>query len=309
MISHSLTTTIPFTKMHGLGNDFIMLKGETLPSLDLKFLSNLAKAVCDRHFGIGGDGLIINAPPTDATQFDVQFLYFNSDGSQAEMCGNGIRCFALFLLDEGILKQSTFTVETPAGAIKPQVNADRSVRVDMGMPILSAQQVPFTPLESQAGYVTNAEPALLNYEKTNGTLVAYPISMGNPHCIVFDDVTGFDALVPSMDGPALESHPQFPKKTNVEFTTKLNDTTFKVVVWERGCGFTLACGTGACATGVAAILSGRTTASKVEIQLPGGSLWIEWAGTATDSVFMTGPATVAFKGELPSAWVTEAFTQ
>ena len=299
-------TTLPFTKMHGLGNDFIMIKGENLPSLDLQFLSKLAKTVCDRNFGVGGDGMIVNAPPTDAAQFDVQFLYFNSDGSQAEMCGNGIRCFALFLLDEGILSQTSFTVETPAGAIKPQINPDRTVRVDMGTPILSADQVPFTPLESQAGYTANAKPALMSYEKTGGTLAVYPISMGNPHCIVFDDVAGFKALVPSIDGPALETHPQFPKKTNVEFTTKINDNTFKVVVWERGCGFTLACGTGACATGVAAILSGRTTASTVEVQLPGGSLWIEWAGNPTDSVFMTGPATVAFKGELPSAWVHEA---
>jgi diaminopimelate epimerase len=299
-------TTIPFTKMHGLGNDFIMIKGENLPSLDLQFLSKLAKTVCDRNFGVGGDGMIINAPPTDASQFDVQFLYFNSDGSQAEMCGNGIRCFALFLLDEGILSQTSFTVETPAGAIKPQINPDRTVRVDMGTPILSADQVPFTPLESQAGYTANAEPALMSYEKTGGTLAVYPISMGNPHCIVFDDVAGFEALVPSVDGSALETHPQFPKKTNVEFTTKINDTTFKVVVWERGCGFTLACGTGACATGVAAILSGRTSASTVEVQLPGGSLWIEWAGNPTDSVFMTGPATVAFRGQLPTAWVNEA---
>jgi diaminopimelate epimerase len=223
------------------------------------------------------------------------------------MCGNGIRCFALFLLDEGILNQTTFTVETPAGAIKPQVNAGRSVRVDMGPPILSAVQVPFTPLESQADYRANAQPALINYEKTGGTLAVYPISMGNPHCIIFDDVAGFEALVPSIDGASLETHPQFPKKTNVEFTTKINDTTFKVVVWERGCGFTLACGTGACATGVAAMLSGRTTASTVEIQLPGGSLWIEWAGNPTDAVFMTGHATVAFKGELPKDWVEKAF--
>lgn len=299
-------TTIPFTKMHGLGNDFIMIKGENLPSFDLHFLSKLAKTVCDRNFGVGGDGMIVNTHPTDASQFDVQFLYFNSDGSQAEMCGNGIRCFALFLLDEGILSQTSFTVETPAGAIKPHINPDRTVRVDMGTPILSADQVPFTPLESQAGYTANAQPALISYEKTGGTLEVYPISMGNPHCIVFDDVAGFETLVPSIDGSALETHPQFPKKTNVEFTTKINDNTFKVIVWERGCGFTLACGTGACATGVAAMLSGRTSVSTVEMQLPGGSLWIEWAGSPTDSVFMTGSATVAFKGELPLAWVNEA---
>ncbi len=300
MITTTAPTTVAFTKMHGLGNDFVMIKGDALPNTSVAYLSQLAKQVCDRNFGIGGDGLIVNAPPSDATQFDVQFLYFNSDGSQAEMCGNGIRCFALFLLDEGIVTQTTFRVETPAGLIIPQVDLNtRTVRVDMGTPILEATRVPFTPLASQEDYTATATPALMTYEKTGGTLAVYPISMGNPHCIVFDDVAGFDALVPAVDGPALEVHPQFPKKTNVEFTTKINNTTFKVVVWERGCGFTLACGTGACATGVAAMLSGRTTASKVEVQLPGGSLWIEWAGNPTDSVFMTGPATVAFKGHYP----------
>lgn len=297
MTTTTLPATVAFTKMHGLGNDFIMIKGDALPNTSVAYLSQLAKQLCDRNFGIGGDGLIVNAPPSDTTQFDVQFLYFNSDGSQAEMCGNGIRCFALFLLDEGILTQTTFRVETPAGLIVPQVDlATRTVRVDMGAPILEAARVPFSPLASQQNYTATATPALMTYEKTGGTLAVYPISMGNPHCIVFDDVAGFNTLVPAVDGPALEVHPQFPKKTNVEFTTKINDTTFKVVVWERGCGFTLACGTGACATGVAAMLSGRTNASKVEVQLLGGSLWIEWAGKPTDSVFMTGPATVAFKG-------------
>jgi len=288
-----MNTPLTFKKMHGLGNDFIMMNGEDLPTLDISVLQELAKGVCNRFKGIGADGLIVTAPPSDTAQFDIRFIYINSDGSIAEMCGNGIRCFARFINDEGILSQPSLRCETGAGLIQTHLQPDGQIKVNMGAPIVDPAAVPFSPKQN---YTPLKEAAYLDH---NGGLHIWPISMGNPHAILFLDDPNAGDLDFAKDGAAIETHAQFPAKTNVEFTTQIDPQTYNVIVWERGCGFTQACGTGACATAVAAISSGRADADKpVSVQLPGGTLKIEWAGNATDSVWMTGPAEVTCTGTL-----------
>jgi diaminopimelate epimerase len=284
----------PFKKMHGLGNDFIMMNGQDLPSLSLPILQALAKDVCDRHFGIGADGLIVVAPPSDASLYDLKFIYINSDGSIAEMCGNGIRCFARYVMDEGIWQGSSLRVETGAGLIQPTLVEGGDIRVNMGCPIVEPSQVPFMP---HMPYEAGNAPAMLNHD--GDCLMVWPVSMGNPHAILFLNDEPNQHLNPSVDGHMIETHPQFPAKTNVEFTTPIDAQTYQVTVWERGCGFTHACGTGACATAVAAIASGRADAKRpVEIRLPGGILKIEWAGDYNAPVLMTGPAATTCVGVL-----------
>lgn len=294
-----MITSIPFKKMHGLGNDFIMINGKHLPSLELPVLKALAIGVCDRFKGVGADGLIVTAPPSDAAKFDIRFIYINSDGSLAEMCGNGIRCFARFVADEGILNQTTLKCETGAGLIQTHMQEDGQIKVDMGAPIVDPAKVPFF---ADSTYTPLKEAAHLKH--ANG-LKVWPISMGNPHAILFLDDPNAVGLITEKDGALIECHTQFPAKTNVEFTTQIDEQTYRVVVWERGCGFTQACGTGACATAVAAIASGRAQASlPVSVQLPGGTLSIEWAGEATSSVWMTGPAEVTCTGTLDDRFAT-----
>ncbi len=288
--------TLPFTKMHGLGNDFVMLSGPDLAGLDLhpdrnpKALEQLAAFLCDRHFGIGADGLILPVPPSDPSRFDIRFVYLNSDGTWAEMCGNGIRCFALFVRDLGLVQQDTFTVETLAGPICPTINPDRTVTVDMGAPILLPEKIPFQ--------ANGAMPPVQRFvlHALNQPVPVTPVSMGNPHCLIFQDELQHP-LDPALFGPALETHPAFPAKTNVEFVETLNRQHLKVTVWERGCGFTLACGTGACATAVGAIMLGKAD-HDVQVELPGGSLRIQWDGHPESSVLMSGPAQTVFQGEI-----------
>lgn len=276
--------TLPFVKMHGLGNDFVMLESRHVPA-DVS-LEKLAAYLCNRHFGIGGDGLIMDAAPTQSTDpmsgepFDTRFVYLNGDGSWAEMCGNGIRCFARFVRDLNLVsvEKEAFLVETLAGPIRPKINADQTVTVDMGAPIFEAAKIPF-----QGGQ---------SLEAGGQSIPVTAISMGNPHCLLFQDDLP-KALDPAVFGPLLEVHPAFPKKTNVEFLEVLDGHTLRCTVWERGCGFTLACGTGACASAVGAILAGKVK-SPVTVQLPGGSLLIEWE--SGQHVMMSGPATYAFSG-------------
>lgn len=288
---------IPFTKMHGLGNDFVMLDGPTVAGLDLhpdrnpKALEKLAAFLCDRHFGIGADGLIVPVAPTDPQKFDIRFVYLNSDGTWAEMCGNGIRCFALFVRDLGLVKKDSFTVETLAGPIRPKINPDRTVTVDMGAPILAPEKIPFSANGAHQPVQRFSLPVL------EQQVPVTPVSMGNPHCLVFQDELQH-ALDPAVYGPVLEKHPAFPAKTNVEFVETLSRNHLKVTVWERGCGFTLACGTGACATAVGAIMLG-TADHDVNVELPGGILRIEWDGNLTSPVLMSGPAQTVFQGEIP----------
>lgn len=287
---------IPFTKMHGLGNDFVMLDGSTVGGLDLhpdrnkETLEKLAAFLCDRHFGIGADGLILPVPSSDPSRFDTRFVYLNSDGTWAEMCGNGIRCFALFVRDLGLVNKDAFTVETLAGPISPKINADRTVTVDMGTPILEPAKIPFS--------ASDAPPPVQRYPLTvlDKQVPVTLVSMGNPHCLVFQDELS-QPLDPAVYGPALEKHSAFPAKTNVEFVEVLNRKHLKVTVWERGCGFTLACGTGACATAVGAIMLDKAE-HDVDVELPGGMLRIQWDGQPESHVLMSGPATYAFRGEI-----------
>jgi diaminopimelate epimerase len=234
--------------------------------------------------------LILPVPPSDPSRFDIRFVYINSDGTWAEMCGNGMRCFALFVRDLGLVQKDAFTVETLAGPICPKINPDRTVTVDMGAPILAPEKIPFTAVGASLP-VQRLALSVLDHQ-----VPVTPVSMGNPHCLVFQDELQH-ALDPAIYGPALEKHPAFPAKTNVEFVETLNRSHLKVTVWERGCGFTLACGTGACATAVGAIMLGKAD-HHVNIELPGGILGIHWDGHPESHVLMSGPAQTVFHGEI-----------
>ena len=275
-----------FVKMQGIGNDFIIVEclNDNPISGDL---AQLAIKLCDRNFGIGGDGLILVLPSQVA---DYRMRIINSDGSEAEMCGNGVRCFARYLYNRG-LANGTVAVETLAGVKKVDIvnNADGSVafKVDMGAPRLDAAEIPI------AGY---EGPVVSQPLKVGGVPFTITcVSMGNPHCIIFlgDEDIPLDAMPVESIGPGIETHPSFPKKTNVEFIKVLNENEINFRVWERGAGITMACGTGACASVVAGVLNG-ILARKATVHLPGGDLLIEWPEGG--SVFMTGPAEEVFTG-------------
>ena len=275
-----------FVKMHGLGNDFIFLDRFTGATEDGTDYPSLARKLCDRNFGIGGDGLILVLPSQVA---DARMRIINSDGSEPEMCGNGIRCFARYLYDRGIVSHNPLRVETLAGVLT--LNLDlvagtvQGVRVDMGEPILKAELIPVQG---------EGEPVIgRTLEALGRTFTFTAVSMGNPHCIIFVDAYSdldFEHL-----GPAIEKHPLFPRKTNVEFIRVDSRKELTMKVWERGAGPTLACGTGACASAVAAVLNEKTERN-VTVHLPGGDLLIEWG--ADNRIYMTGPAAYAFQGEV-----------
>lgn len=270
---------IHFTKMHGLGNDFVMIdaRKKAIPNLRKK-----AQLICDRRFGIGCDQLLVIMPSKKA---DVKMLILNADGSEAEMCGNGIRCFAKYLWDRKdpkIRKKKELAVETLAGIIRPRMVSDKLVCVDMGEPVLDAPLVP-TRFE---GRVVDKP---IEVEGRSYRITA--VSMGNPHCVIFTD--SVDSVPLEVEGPLLEHNPDFPKRTNVEFVEVVDKGRVKARVWERGSGVTLACGTGACAVAVASALNGKT-GRKVRVDLPGGTLKIEWG--KDNHVYMTGPATEVFSG-------------
>lgn len=285
-----------FAKMHGAGNDFVVVDGdkEKLPE---EHLPGLARGVCDRHFGVGGDGLIL-VLPSRVANFRMRML--NPDGTEAEMCGNGIRCFAKYLFDRKMHQDVVMTVETLGGIKTLKLNAVggkvQTVRVDMGEPRLQRSQIPMKGAET--GKVV-AEPIKVAGKKIEVTCV----SMGNPHCVAFvDRVEGYPV---EKTGPEIENHPCFPQRTNVEFIEVLNEREVKMRVWERGAGETLACGTGACASVVASALNEKT-GRKVTVHLAGGDLFIEWLGD--NKVFMTGPVEEVCEGKLNPAvlktWMT-----
>ncbi|HEY5506753.1 MAG TPA: diaminopimelate epimerase [Coriobacteriia bacterium] len=273
-----------FTKMHGAGNDFIVI--EDLDE-DWDFDELAVQVFCDRHFGIGADGMILVRAATDPAA-DFYMLYINADGSVAEMCGNGIRCFARHLVDNGLAEGDTIAVQTLGGIRKIEVIRDEygefeAARVDMGAPVLAAADIPTT---------LPGDPVIDRTVSTKlGDVTVTCVSMGNPHAIIWVDDA--DAAPVLTMGPLVETAAAFPNKTNVEFAQVIDTENIRLRVWERGVGETLACGTGACATLVAAALTGRTGRSAT-IELPGGELEIEWA--ADDHVFMTGPAEVTFEG-------------
>lgn len=281
---------IAFSKYHGLGNDFVLVDNRHQPNLLLT--SEQAIKWCDRNFGIGADGVIFTLPGKDGTDYTMRIL--NSDGSEPEMCGNGIRCLAKFVADletaDGIpsAPPKAYTVHTLAGVITPTLQPDGQVTVDMGEPFLLAEEIPTTL--SDANQRVISQPL----EVTSENWVVTCVSMGNPHCITFvEDVSAVDL---AHIGPQFEHHPVFPQRINTEFIEVVDRDYLKMRVWERGAGATLACGTGACASLVAGVLTERCDRS-VTVELPGGPLKIEWS-SLDNRVYMTGPAEKVFTGSM-----------
>jgi diaminopimelate epimerase len=278
-----------FTKMHGCGNDYIYVDCFRNPMPHDP--AGLSRAISDRHFGVGSDGLILIGPSDKA---DARMRMFNADGSEAEMCGNGVRCVAKYVYDHGLVRKPTLTVETGRGvltlALEVSGGTVRQVRVDMGEPILEAALIPTT--------LPGNPPLNVPITISGGPEMTLPVScvsMGNPHCVVYvDSVT--DALVLGI-GPKIECLSAFPRRTNVEFVrvNRPDDVTMRV--WERGSGETLACGTGACAVAVAGVLTGKTQ-RRIVAHLPGGDLQLHWSET-DNHVYMTGPAVEVFSGDWP----------
>lgn len=275
-----------FTKMHGAGNDYVYVDcfREAIPEDP----AGLARRISHRHFGVGGDGLILIRPSDVA---DARMQMFNADGSEGEMCGNGIRCVAKYAFDHGLVDRTSVTIETGAGVLALELTLGddakvSSVTVDMGQPILEASQIPTTLVAS--GRVVD-QPVTFGDRTLNVTC----LSMGNPHCVVFVDVLS-DDLVLGL-GPVIETDPRFPQRVNVEFVQRISPTEVRQRTWERGSGETWACGTGASAVCVAGLLTGRT-GPRIVNHLLGGDLVLEWDRDA-DRVRMTGPATEVFSGD------------
>lgn len=275
-----------FVKMHGLGNDFVFIEDKTGQDKDYTVL---ARAMCNRHTGIGADGLIVIV---DSRVADVRMRIINSDGSEAEMCGNGIRCFAKYVYDSGIIEKKQFTVETPAGIMEPEItvgadNKAELITINMGRPSFNRSEI---PMEGTDGRVLNED---LVVDGENWKITS--LLMGVPHTVTYvDDVDSVDI---EKIGPLFEKHEAFPKHTNINFAQQMDDRTVKVRTWERGAGATLACGTGSCSVAVASFLNGRT-GREVDIQLPLGTLHIEYR-EEDGNVYMTGPAAVSFTGTWP----------
>jgi diaminopimelate epimerase len=291
-LTAKLGDTIDFAKYEGLGNDFILIddRDKSDPSLT----PEQSERLCNRNFGIGGDGVIFALKAPEGEDYDFTMRIYNSDGSEPEMCGNGIRCFAQFLKDLGE-DQESYRIKTLAGPIIPVMNDDGTITVDMGEPILDGPTVPTT-------LAPNAEhnSVLEQTHTCNGKeWKISAVSMGNPHAIIFVDDLEKDIDF-EKDGPALESDTgAFPAKTNVEFVQVMSPSHLKMKVWERGAGPTLACGTGTCALVVAAIRAGkvpRAGKEGVRVTLPGGDLFIEWR-EENNKIYMSGPATFSFKGQ------------
>lgn len=285
--------TIKITKMQGLGNDFVLLDYEEYEKTGLA-MDELARKLCDRHFGVGADGMIIpncelradsladplNANNSNTNNADIGWYFYNSDGSTAQMCGNGMRCFAKYVYDKKLVNKKKFSVQTLAGIIKPELLDDGLVKVDMGAPILEDEKIPFKGSRKLKALDREFE--------------IFPVSMGNPHCIIFVEENPLKFA--ETYGPAIEKHEFFPEKTNTEFVKVLSRNEVDMRVFERGCGITLACGTGACATVVAGVLN-NLTEQKVKVNLLGGPVIIEWRGSEQnlqEHVFMTGRADYSF---------------
>ena len=274
-----------FAKYHGLGNDFILIDNRS--SLEPLITPEQAVKLCDRHFGIGADGVIFALPGQEGTDYTMRI--FNSDGSEPEMCGNGIRCLAQFVAElEGNKDQAEYRIHTLAGVITPHITSDGQVKVDMGMPKLLAGEIP-TTLSPKSEKVI-AQPLEVAGQSWSVTCV----SMGNPHCITFvEDVAGVPLEI---IGPQFEHNPAFPQRTNTEFIQVVRRDYLKMRVWERGAGATLACGTGACAALVAGVLTGKCDRTAT-VELPGGCLTIEWP-SVDQRLYMTGPAQRVFTGKI-----------
>jgi diaminopimelate epimerase len=275
-----------FIKMHGAGNDYVYV--DCLQAPLVGDVPALARAMSDRHTGIGGDGLVLITP---SEQAPARMRMFNADGSEAEMCGNALRCVAKYLADQGLVRGDEFAVETGRGLLSVAVvdrtgGQVRQVRVNMGRPILESERIPTT--------LPGDPPRDVTLAVKDRTFPVTCVSMGNPHCVMFVDRIS-DELVLGL-GPQVEHHPAFPRRVNVEFIRVHSPGEFDMRVWERGSGETLACGTGACAAAVAGVLTGRLS-RQCTAHLRGGDLQIDW--TAEGDVLMTGPAVEVFRGEWP----------
>jgi diaminopimelate epimerase len=270
---------IPFIKMHGTGNDFILIDCRERPMPDPEAFSS---KFCRRRFGIGADQVLLLGQSAIA---DFKMEIFNADGSRVEMCGNGIRCLAKYVWEKGLSEKPVLDIETLAGIIRPE-RAGSLIRVNMGEPVFEPKKIP-ADIKTEAGRIIDYPLAIKDRE-----FRITCVSMGNPHAVIFlnEDVTGFPV---ERYGPDIEKHPLFPRKTNVEFITLINRREVRMRVWERGSGETLACGTGASAAGVASMLKGFAD-REVTIHLMGGDLIIEW--NADNHVYMTGPAVEVFSG-------------
>ena len=273
-----------FTKMQGLGNDYVYVNGFT-ESVENK--EEAARLLSDRHFGVGSDGLIL-INPSEVADFEMEM--YNADGSRGKMCGNGIRCVAKYVYDYGLTDKTKISVETLGGIKYLDLTVEDGkvvlVRVDMGEPILEADKIPVAAGKEKV----IDEPIVVDEKEYRTTSV----SMGNPHTVVYmDEIATLDL---EKIGPGFECHPWFPDRVNTEFVKVIDDTLLEMRVWERGSGETLACGTGACAVAVASILNGLAK-REVTVRLLGGELKIEW-DEKTNHVFMTGPAAVLFDGEI-----------
>ncbi|KAL3358522.1 hypothetical protein AABB24_015566 [Solanum stoloniferum] len=284
---------VHFVKYHGLGNDFILV--DNRDTTEPKVSPDQAVKLCDRNFGIGADGVIFAMPGVNGTDYTMRI--FNSDGSEPEMCGNGIRCLAKFIAElENFHGKKSFTIHTGAGLIIPEIQDDGKVRVDMGEPILKAADVPTKLPPNRDQSVVKS-----SLDVDGSTWNVTCVSMGNPHCVTFGTAQSQELQVDELKladiGPKFEHHEMFPARTNTEFVQVFSPTHLKMRVWERGAGETLACGTGACAVVVAAVLEGRA-ARRCTVDLPGGPLDIEWS-EKDNHIYMTGPAEVVFYGSAP----------
>lgn len=269
--------TIKLTKMQGCGNDFVIIDYAEYEKADMK-MDKLAKKVCDRNFGVGADGLII--PKLNPEDADISWYFYNSDGSTAQMCGNGMRCFAKYVYDNKLVNKKAFSVKTLAGIIKPELLDNGLIKVNMGKPILEDIKIPFF-----------GERKITALDKEFDIT---PVSMGNPHCVIITDEDPMELAVKY--GPIIEKHEYFPEKTNTEFVKVKSNMEIDMRVFERGCGITLACGTGACASVVACVLN-NLTEQKVKVNLLGGPVFVEWQGSKDDTeqdIFLIGSANYSF---------------
>lgn len=290
---------LQFSKYQGLGNDFLMLDGRGASSTDASYglTPERIQRLCDRRFGVGADGVILALPPRQGGELRMRI--FNADGTEPEMCGNGMRCLARFLADsDGDVPGRQWQIETMAGRIVPELRQDGSIRVDMGAPFLDPESIPTTLVCGDNGLAQGT------LEAAGSSFAVGAAGMGNPHVVIpVDDVGAVDL---ERYGAALEVHPAFPARTNVHFVQVLSSTHLVMRVWERGAGPTLACGTGACATLVVANLLGLAERC-ARLDLPGGTLEIDW-DQASGHVFMAGPAVAVFDGVVtPELWGDEPF--
>ena len=272
--------TIKITKMQGCGNDFVIVDYPEFEKTGMK-MDELAVKLCDRHYGVGADGMII--PETDAKDTDLGWYFYNSDGSTAQMCGNGMRCFAKYAYDKKFVKKKAFSVQTLAGVIKPELLENGLIKVNMGKPILEDKKIPFW-----------GERTITALDREFDIT---PVSMGNPHCVIITDEDPMELA--EKYGSVIEKHEYFPEKTNTEFVKVKSRMEIDMRVYERGCGITLACGTGACASVVACVLN-NLTENKVKVNLLGGPVFVEWQGSkdnTQENIYLIGSANYSFFAE------------